>query len=447
MEVIPKYNRIKRMLIFSGVLLLAVLSTGCVEENNLDQNITNQSEDETIMQNEAVMTSEQTQNNGKEITEIKIKITVEGQELTATMDNNPTTQALLEKLPLTLPMTDLFNRELAYHFPEELPAENVTNTGYEVGEIIYWPPGHSFVIMYAQNGEIFSMQKMGHIDSGVEVFEGLGNVNVTFELLDENSELNSSVKLDSTGPVQNLALSNMSVRITSKGHSATFQLYDTVAAKELYEQLPLDLNLTNFRDAQWMFYPPQKLNVTEKEAYHDGKKGELSYYAPWGDVFMLYEDFYAGDEMHRLGIVTEGIDEITEMSDGIRIEKNEISQEVEESKMRISIESNGETVVFELNDGQAAKELYEQLPLTIDVKNYSNNEKIFYPPNKLNTSNTPLANAKTGTLAYYAPWGDVVMFYGNFGTAGGLYELGNVVSGGEHIKNISGTITIKKIVN
>jgi len=48
MEVIPKYNRIKQMLIFSGVLLLAVLSTGCVEENNLDQNITNQSEDEPV---------------------------------------------------------------------------------------------------------------------------------------------------------------------------------------------------------------------------------------------------------------------------------------------------------------------------------------------------------------------------------------------------------------
>ncbi|MBA2869422.1 cyclophilin-like fold protein [Methanococcus maripaludis] len=115
------------------------------------------------------------------------------------------------------------------------------------------------------------------------------------------------------------------------------------------------------------------------------------------------------------------------------------------SKMKISIESNGETIVFDLNDGQAAKELYEQLPLTVDVKNYSNNEKIFYPPNKLNTSNTPLANAKTGTLAYYAPWGDVVIFYGNFGTAGGLYELGNVVSGGEHIKNMSGTIKIKKL--
>ena len=68
-----------------------------------------------------------------------------------------------------------------------------------------------------------------------------------------------------------LGLSDMQVKTTSKGHTATFRLYDTVAAKEFYDQLPLRLDLTNFRDAQWMFYPPDKLNVTAREAYHDGK--------------------------------------------------------------------------------------------------------------------------------------------------------------------------------
>ena len=113
-------------------------------------------------------------------------------------------------------------------------------------------------------------------------------------------------------------------------------------------------------------------------------------------------------------------------------------------KMQISINSNGQTTVFQLNGSDAAKELYAQLPLHVEVENYSNNEKIFYPPKKLQTSNTPLANAKTGTLAYYAPWGNVVMFYGDFGTANGLYELGTAVSSNEHIKNMSGMIEIRK---
>ena len=112
--------------------------------------------------------------------------------------------------------------------------------------------------------------------------------------------------------------------------------------------------------------------------------------------------------------------------------------------MRITVHSNGSSTTFQLNDSQAAKELYDQLPLSIEVENYSNNEKIFYPPKKLATRDTPLADAKTGTLAYYAPWGDVVMFYGDFGSAGGLYELGKAISGMEYIRTMSGTIIIEK---
>jgi hypothetical protein len=191
-----------------------------------------------------------------------------------------------------------------------------------------------------------------------------------------------------------------------------------------------------------MFYPPEELNVTAREAYHDGKKGELSYYKPWGDVFMLYKDFHAGDKMHRLGIGLTGIDDIAEMSDRAVIEKVNPNASEEEKFMQITVKGNGNTIVFELNDSQAAKDLYAQLPLSIEVENHGSTEKIFYPPKKLDTTSTPQANAQAGTLAYYKPWGDVVMFYGSFGSASGLYELGHAVQGGEHIKDLSGTIRV-----
>lgn len=121
------------------------------------------------------------------------------------------------------------------------------------------------------------------------------------------------------------------------------------------------------------------------------------------------------------------------------------SHAAENSKtMKINVTANGKTTVFELNNSTAAKDLYDQLPLSIAVENYSNNEKIFYPPEKLNTADTPLADAKAGTLAYYAPWGDVVMFYDSFGSASGLYELGHAVSGSEYIKGMTETIQIER---
>jgi hypothetical protein len=117
-----------------------------------------------------------------------------------------------------------------------------------------------------------------------------------------------------------------------------------------------------------------------------------------------------------------------------------------QTAMKISVKANGNTTVFELNNSPAARDLYAQLPLSIKVENYGNNEKIFYPPKKLNTTDTPKADARAGTLAYYAPWGDIVMFYGNFGSAAGLYELGHAISGSEYIQGMPGTIQIEKAI-
>lgn len=116
----------------------------------------------------------------------------------------------------------------------------------------------------------------------------------------------------------------------------------------------------------------------------------------------------------------------------------------EEPAMQMVVEYNGNTIAFELNDSQAARALYDQLPLTVEIEDFSTNEKIFYPPEGLDTSDAPLASGGAGTLAYYAPWGDVVLFYDAFGGNGSLYELGHAAAGGEWIETLSGTVTFQK---
>lgn len=114
--------------------------------------------------------------------------------------------------------------------------------------------------------------------------------------------------------------------------------------------------------------------------------------------------------------------------------------------MQIQVtDQNGNTVLIQLNDSSAAKSLYEQLPLTISVENYSSNEKIFYPPEKLDTADAPMAEGGAGVLAYFAPWGDVVMYYGDFDKYPGLYELGNTTSGVENIEGLTGELQISKV--
>lgn len=118
------------------------------------------------------------------------------------------------------------------------------------------------------------------------------------------------------------------------------------------------------------------------------------------------------------------------------------SHQQNDEGMVISVRSGDVEIVYMLNDSDAAKALYAQLPLTLEVEPYSSNEMIFYPPAKLTTANTPLSDSRPGSLSYYAPWGDVVMFYAVGAPNSSLYELGTAVSGQENISSLGKTVTV-----
>lgn len=114
----------------------------------------------------------------------------------------------------------------------------------------------------------------------------------------------------------------------------------------------------------------------------------------------------------------------------------------EERDMLITVTDGTHTVVFALNETPAAKSLYDQLPLEIEVSNYGGNEKIFYPPEELDCTDAVEGSGLAGGLAYFSPWGNVVMYYGPYGQYPGLYMLGEAVSGTEQIAQLSGKLQI-----
>ena len=113
---------------------------------------------------------------------IRVNIKVGGKVLPAVFYDNATAKSLIAQFPLTVPMQDLYDREMCYRFAESLPAPEATRSGYAVGDIAYWTPGRSLVIFYRQNGEIIgNLQKVGRMEGGVEFFAASGDAAVTFE--------------------------------------------------------------------------------------------------------------------------------------------------------------------------------------------------------------------------------------------------------------------------
>lgn len=106
---------------------------------------------------------------------------------------------------------------------------------------------------------------------------------------------------------------------------------------------------------------------------------------------------------------------------------------------------SGNKMIFQLNHSPAADSFYRQLPLSVSVEDYAGSEKIFYPSEELDTRNTPLAKGPSGTLAYYAPWGNIAIFYEECRGASGLYGLGEVITGAEFISELTGEIQIELV--
>jgi hypothetical protein len=80
--------------------------------------------------------------------------------------------------------------------------------------------------------------------------------------------------------------------------------------------------------------------------------------------------------------------------------------------MDIRVTLDGRPVDATLNDSPAARDFAGLLPLTLDLEDFHQTERVADLPRRLTTSGAPEPAApKAGDLAYYAPWGNLALFY------------------------------------
>lgn len=115
--------------------------------------------------------------------------------------------------------------------------------------------------------------------------------------------------------------------------------------------------------------------------------------------------------------------------------------------MKIRLTINGKAMTATLMDSATARDFLSLLPMTLTLEDYAATEKISYLPRKLSTT-AALAGSdpSVGDIAYYAPWGNLAIFYRDAGYARGLIQLGRIDSGIEAL-NVPGGLkaTIEQI--
>ncbi|MEU6656810.1 cyclophilin-like fold protein [Streptomyces sp. NPDC046900] len=98
--------------------------------------------------------------------------------------------------------------------------------------------------------------------------------------------------------------------------------------------------------------------------------------------------------------------------------------------MKIRLTTDTSSFDATLNGSAAARDFAALLPLTLTLSDYAETEKVSDLPQKLSTAGAPAGTAaEAGDLTYYAPWGNLAIFYKGFRHADGLVKLGTFTSG------------------
>lgn len=99
---------------------------------------------------------------------------------------------------------------------------------------------------------------------------------------------------------------------------------------------------------------------------------------------------------------------------------------------------SGETYTAQLADGRAAQDFYAMLPLIVDFEDYAGAESIGRLPRKLDARGEADSAGREGDINYYAPWGNLALFYRERGKAPGLVHLGVMHGGAQAVKALQG---------
>lgn len=100
--------------------------------------------------------------------------------------------------------------------------------------------------------------------------------------------------------------------------------------------------------------------------------------------------------------------------------------------MKVRFTFNDQHMIASLYDNPSAADFASMLPLELTIDNYANNEKVAYLPRKLTPAGSgPFGNERAGDLCYFAPWGNLALFYGGYRYSAGLIRLGRFEAGFE----------------
>jgi hypothetical protein len=94
---------------------------------------------------------------------------------------------------------------------------------------------------------------------------------------------------------------NMKIRINMNGNEITATLTDNATSRDFASLLPLKLKLEDYGETEKIGYLPRKLATEGAPPGSDPSVGDVSYYAPWGNLAIFRKNFRYSTGLIKFG--------------------------------------------------------------------------------------------------------------------------------------------------
>jgi hypothetical protein len=112
--------------------------------------------------------------------------------------------------------------------------------------------------------------------------------------------------------------------------------------------------------------------------------------------------------------------------------------------VQIQLTTGDDVLRATLIDNAASRDFAALLPLTLTLTDFNRTEKIADLPARLSTEGCPPGvTPEIGDIAYYAPWGNLAIFYRDFGYSNGLVKLGHLEQGTELLRAVASGAAVR----
>ena len=101
---------------------------------------------------------------------------------------------------------------------------------------------------------------------------------------------------------------DMKIQLTVNDRKVIATLIDSPTTRDFVSLLPLTLTLEDYAGTEKIAYLSRKLSKEDAPAGIDPEVGDITYYAPWGNLAFFYKDFGYAKGLIKLGSIDDGME-------------------------------------------------------------------------------------------------------------------------------------------